>query len=243
MRQPRRETLVGSGIFHKMWRGHNREAVLEGDVEKKAYLKHLRDTYTDDIKKTVQWHSYCLMNNHPHETGRVLHDDEGELDGCVHTLGNWMRNAHSRFGSEYNRRHNRQGKVAYDRPKTKEVGDEEGLLQVMFYGDANPMRAGLVSHPSHYRFSSHRFYAYGEKTEDTKCLTLPPAYLELGKTPEQRQKRYRQLCDLYLRNAGLIKDRPNEEVSEPIGDLVDSTPQAKRKAASLPLARGDPMET
>src|SRR5512145_2926195 len=132
-----------------------------------------------------------------------------------------MRNGHSRFGQQYNRRHDRQGKVAYDRPKTKEIDSHEGVLQVMFYGDANPVRAGMVSHPSRYPHSSYRFYAYGEENETTKHLTPPPAYLALGPTPSARQHKYRSLCDAYLRREGLLDDRPSEEVDEPQTDEAE----------------------
>lgn len=122
--------------------------------------------------------------------------------------GNWMRAAHFAFGSWYNKRNNREGKVAYDRPKTVPVVSDEQLLTLMAYIDANPVRAGLVKHPSQYEFSSHNFYARGDKNEFTEALDVPTAYLELGKTPKQRQKRYRQHIDIYLRDAGLINDEP-----------------------------------
>ncbi|MCP4599376.1 MAG: hypothetical protein GY847_02380 [Proteobacteria bacterium] len=211
MRKPRRDSISCTGIIHKMWRGHNREHVLETDLDKNAYLHHLGDTYTDKIKKIVKWHSYCLMGNHSHEGNTITGiDNQRGLKKGIKYLGNWMRNGHSRFGLEYNRQHNRQGKVAYDRPKTVEVKDESSFLKVMFYGDANPVRAGLTAHPSRYRHSSYKFYAYGKCNEHTVNLTPPPAYIALGSTPEQRQKKYRSLCDRYLREEGLINDKPLE---------------------------------
>ena len=132
------------------------------------------------------------------------------------------------------RRH-RQGKVAYDRPKTKEIDAKGGLLEVMFYGDANPVRAGMVSHPSRYRYSTYQFYANGKKSWFTEKLTMPREYLSLGKSPEARQKRYRELCDAYLRRNGLIDDRPSEEVESAaaFGGQIDSE-------SVTPCSRGDP---
>lgn len=193
-----------------MWRGHNREPVLEDPDDKADYLRHLNNTLVDDIADNVSWFSFCLMTNHAHETGAVAPDDEGDFIAGIAELGNWMRNAHSRFGQQFNRRYKRSGKVAYDRPKTTELDGDRSVLQAMLYGDANPVRAGMVSHPSRYRHSSHRFYAFGERSVATKGLTMPLAYLKLGSTPQKRQQRYRQLCDQYLRNAGLIDDRPAE---------------------------------
>jgi putative transposase len=214
VRKPRRETINDTGLFHKMWRGHNREPVFEDPDDKLSYVRSLGKTYTPEIRERVEWYSICLMTNHTHECGRAkLVPDAG---AGIEPLSHWMRNAHSRFGAAFNRKHHRQGKVAYDRPKTTEVEDAEAVLQVMFYGDANPVRAGMVSHPSRYRYSSYGLYACGTRSELTEDLTPPPAYLALGDTAEERQRRYRELCDLYLRKQGLINDRPDEDVAEPL---------------------------
>lgn len=214
MRKPRKKTINNTGLFHKMWRGHNREPVLEDIDDKIAYCNHLKDTQTEQIKEKVTAFSICIMSNHVHETGAALPDEQGSFDDSIYMLGNWMRNAHSRFGAQFNRKHNRQGKVAYDRPKTTEIDSDEGVLEVMFYGDANPVRAGMVSHPSRFEYSSYRFYALGERSALTAHLEHPPAYRALGRTAEERRQRYRELCDQYLRKAGLIDDRPLEDGEE-----------------------------
>jgi putative transposase len=171
------------------------------------------------------------MGNHAHETGRLCH--QSKMRRCLKALGDWMRNAHSRFGQAYNRRNDRQGKVAYDRPKTKEVDANGGLLQVMFYGDANPVGAGMVSHPSRYPYSSYLYYAYGKKDDISDALTPPPEYLALGRTPDERQKKYRELCDAYLREVGLLVDAPGEtDLELSASEDVDS-----RIAVGI---RGDP---
>lgn len=216
MRKSRKITLNSTGIFHKTWRGHNREYILDDNVEKHEYLSRLAAAITEDTVQKVNWHSFCLMGNHTHETGSIAFDD---LDGSFHSeireLGNWMRRGHGAFGAGYNARHNRQGKVAYDRPATREVEDDAHLLKVMFYGDVNPVRAGMVSHPSRYPFSTWHFYARGKKTQHTKYLKLPNAYLALGKTNKDRQRKYRSLCDAYLRAVGLVKDQGTREMESP----------------------------
>lgn len=228
MRRPRKEMLRGTGIFHKIWRGHNLGPVLAEDTDKMAYLQHLADTLTDELGHHVQWHSYCLMATHPHETGRVCRDDGGELDQSVDKLGHWMRNAHSRFAQQYNRRHDRRGAVACERPKTKQVDDEQGLLTVMFYGDANPVRAGMVRHPKSYRWSSYQFYAFGKHGGVTEHLTPPPAYLALGRSARERQRKYRERCDAYLRAAGLLDDAP--EIDAESTDLKEADEVARRSS-------------
>lgn len=213
MRHSRKITLNATGLFHKMWRGHNREHVLAENTEKLDYLNQLATTRSDKTKSYVKWHSFCIMGNHVHETGSLERDSmKNGLAVAIDELGDWMRRAHSRFGAGYNRRHKRQGKVAYDRPKTCEIENHHQLLRVMFYGDANPVRAGIVSHPSRYPFSTYQFYAYGKKSSYTRSIEAPQAYLQLGATPKERQRKYRKLCDSYLREAGLIEDSGAKEM-------------------------------
>jgi putative transposase len=239
MRIARRDTICTTGIFHKMWRGHNREHVLESNAEKAAYLEALNDTYKKDISTSIEFHSFVLMGNHVHESGRLIRCKKGKLEKPLKLFGNWMRNANSRFGAGYNRRHDRQGKVAYDRPKTKEAKEGIDMLRVMFYGDSNPVRAGMVSRPSKYRYSTYRFYALGEKNRFTENITPPPEYMELGDTPEKRQRRYRQMCDIYMRKEGLIDDTPDEQVNEP--HTVATMDSDSSTSSNQPKSRGDPL--
>ena len=209
MRIPRQLTLSITGYFHKMWRGHNREYIFQTADTKLRYLHDLCKTKQKSTDGSVKWYSFCIMGNHTHEVGRLLPDEKESFSSNIVRFGNWMRNAHSRFGAWYNRVNNRQGKVAYDRPKTQEIEDQHGLMREMFYADCNPVRAKMVKHPTHYKkFSTCRFYSYGEVDEITKHIDLPQWYLELGDTPEKRQKKYRQLLDAYMRECELIDDIP-----------------------------------
>lgn len=80
----------------------------------------------------------------------------------------------------------------------------------MFYGDWNPVEAGMCDHPSEYLFSSYRYYALGEVNEWTKHITPPRCYLEMGDTPEERQAEYSRQCDEYWR----LKKLPTERELE-----------------------------
>jgi putative transposase len=120
-----------------------------------------------------------------------------------------MRRAHGRFGLRYNKRHDRLGKVAHDRPKTIRIQDERAESRVMLYLDCNPVRAGVVKKPTDIRLkntSSCRYYAYGESSKFSDMLTPPEWYLKLGATPAQRQHKYRALLDKYLIENGLKRD-------------------------------------
>ncbi len=62
------------------------------------------------------------------------------------------------------------------------------VLACMRYIEMNPVRAGLVRHPAHYRWSSYRANALGE----ADALVTPHAlYCALGRSAEERRGAYR----------------------------------------------------
>jgi len=62
------------------------------------------------------------------------------------------------------------------------------VLACMRYIELNPVRAGLVRHPAHYRWSSYRANALGE----ADALVTPHAlYCALGRSGEERRAAYR----------------------------------------------------
>jgi putative transposase len=62
------------------------------------------------------------------------------------------------------------------------------VLACMRYIELNPVRAGLVRHPAHYRWSSYRGNALGE----TDALVTPHAlYCALGRSADERRAAYR----------------------------------------------------
>jgi len=62
------------------------------------------------------------------------------------------------------------------------------VLACMRYIELNPVRAGLVRHPAHYRWSSYRANALGE---DDALLTPHALYCALGRSAEERRAAYR----------------------------------------------------
>ncbi len=64
MRVPRSLLLRVTGVFHKMWQGHNFEHILEQRADKLAYLRDLCRTKARAAAGLVLWYSYCIMGNH-----------------------------------------------------------------------------------------------------------------------------------------------------------------------------------
>jgi len=78
------------------------------------------------------------------------------------------------------------------------------LLRCHRYIELNPVRAGMVSHPAEYRWSSYRANA----GHTTSSLVTPHAeYLALGNTDQERTGAYRALFSAVLDPADLSEIR------------------------------------
>ena len=175
-----RVLLVEAGSTnHCTWRSHGHSLVLDSDEARLFFLALLRK-YKE--KYGVVIHSYCLMGTHPHVMCRATKGQRAFSD--FWKLVNWG------FACWYNRRTKGRGQVVMERLRSPRIQDGRHQLVVMRYGDLNPVRAGLVSSPSHWRWSSYRHYAFGEPND---LITDAPEYLALGLTAPARRIAYQHL--------------------------------------------------
>jgi putative transposase len=172
--------------LHKIWRGHNRENKLWEHNEKRQYLRYLGEKLNGD---GIQFHAFCLMDNHAHEIYQI---------DSVRVFSNFMRAHHMLYGQYFNSRHGRSGRIADGRPKTIQFLTDMHEMRCCLYIHANPLKANMVEKAEDYIFSTHRYYAYGVEDFFTKWITFPRWYLQLGRTPSERQKEYLELFEAYL---------------------------------------------
>lgn len=201
MRIPRSVQLhPNTGLVHKIWRCHNKEFLLASSKIKNMYLDcSLKALSKKNLENKISIFSICIMNNHCHKG--VTYSDTSQ------SLSEYMRMAHTSFGMKFNKYHNRTGKVANERPKTPLIQDWHHAMQVQFYIEANPIRAGIntLGNLQYNSYSSYGFYAYGVTNKLSSLLTIPQWYLELGQTPKERQRKYRKLFALYIKENGIFK--------------------------------------
>jgi len=191
-RIPRNLILEIDCQTHKIWRGHNKENNIGTDDEKLTYLTYLNELLP---KQLNELNAFDLLSNHTHE----LFEIKDKIQ-----FSNLMRDHHSRYGMFFNRKHNRQGKVAYQRPKTCLIECDEYSIQATFYIHANAVRAGITKNACNYKWSTHNLYAFGKRKDFMKYVKFPKWYMNLGNTWEDRRRKYRQLFDLYIKKNGLI---------------------------------------
>jgi putative transposase len=198
-RIPRKLQVLPNHAVHKIWRGHNKERNLGSDGDKLAYLQYLNEELESKKFDTgADLSALTLMDNHGHEVFGVQSPEK---------FSGHMRRHHSRYGAYFNRKHERSGKVAEDRPKTCLIGDDYHEMITVFYVHANPVRANMVGDARDYYWSTHRLYAFGKREPWMKNVRLPRWYLALGPTAALRQRQYRRLFYRYLRDHGKTRQR------------------------------------
>jgi len=150
------------------------------------------------------------MSNHQHifnqapskwpagENATPYEIQQGELGRPI-PIGHMFRDCFSIFARKINILKKRVGAVIRDRTKTVNVTSPEQAITLLIYIFLNPVRAGIVNHPSEYLFSNYNQYAHGKPGKFKDLFTFHPAYLALGKTWPERRRIFRRLVEAALK--------------------------------------------
>ncbi len=163
---------------HVIQRGNNRQAIFTSDDDR-AFLLSL---FGENAQKFgVAVHAYVLMGNHFH-----LLATPQTVDG----LPQMMQAVGRRYVRYFNDVQGRTGTLWEGRYRSTLVQTDRYLLACMAYMDLNPVRAGLVSDPQNYPWSSYGHYA---GLRNDKLVTPHPLYWTLGNTPFAREAAYAEM--------------------------------------------------
>jgi len=180
-------------LVHKIWRGHNKEYNLAEPQWKARYLE-IMDQEREKKDAGCSLYAFVIMDNHVHELFAV----EEQV-----AFSEFMRRHHSRYGMYFNRCQNRSGKVAEDRPKTCCIEDDSAFLEVLCYVLANPLRSKMSRRRAlNYQWGTYALYAYGKKGPWSVKVELAPAYLRLGRSSQERQRKFRKIFAAHLKRFG-----------------------------------------
>ena len=121
------------------------------------------------------------------------------------SISEFFKAMKQRFSQSYNRREDRRGPLWEQRFKSVLVeGSENALLTMAAYIDLNPVRAGLVSDPKGYRFSSYGAAVGGAKEARQGLQRLLQLALGTGRMSWGRTQRvYRRHLYVQGREKGL----------------------------------------
>lgn len=178
---PRRPRNAIPGIpLHITARGNDRVRTFHTDQDRARYRTLLIETSRE---QDCAIHAWVLMPNHVH-----LLVTPGEAKSA----SRMMQRVGSRFVRYINAVYGRTGTLWEGRFRSFVVPNDRYLLTCARYIELNPVRAGLVSAPRNYTWSSYRYHALG----DPDPVVAPHAvYERLGRTPRERQAEWIALCN------------------------------------------------
>ena len=141
-RHPR--VVLPNVAMHIVQRGNNRIECFRADADRLVYLSILREL---SALTHCAIHAYCLMTNHVH----LLLTPESDAGPSL-----LMRDLARCYASYFNRRYERTGTLWEGRFRSCLVESAPYVLACYRYVEMNPVRAGMVSSPAAYEWSSHR---------------------------------------------------------------------------------------
>lgn len=211
--------------LHIILRGNNREPIFANDEDCQFFKESLSDAAQ---RHRLAIHAYVFMTNHVH-----LLASPGSQESVPKT----MQSVGRRYVQYFNFRYQRTGTLWEGRYRSTVVDAENYLFECMRYIELNPVRAGMVSYPREFRWSSYRGNAEGKADP---LLSPHGLYCSLGSDESARRAAYRELVSMPL-DAGLldeIRDCTNKGWALGCGRFQEKIERlAQRRAARLPTGR------
>lgn len=138
--------INGSGFFHVMVQGINKEYIFEKEEYKKEYLELI---INGREKSNIKLLAYCIMDNHAHLLIYTKNVDE---------MSAYMKLINCRFARFYNKEQKRVGYVFRDRFNSQYINNKNYLLRCLNYIHMNPVNANMVKKPEYYTYSSYNSF-------------------------------------------------------------------------------------
>ena len=214
-------------VYHVINRGNNRQAVFGSEGDFHAFLKAIAD-----LKERMPFdlYGYCLMSNHIH---LLVRPRKLSISRIVQSL---LVSQTQRF----HRFHRSGGHVWQGRFKSPVIQDDDHLLTVLRYIEANPLRAGMVERAGDYPWSS--FACHGEGRNDP-LLDAVASYEALATYAAVRQRRWSAYVHAQPEEAETAAIRRSSATGLPYGEAGWVDRLAARLKLDLTIrARGRPRK-
>jgi REP element-mobilizing transposase RayT len=200
----------------------------EGGISDEELLKRLAAIYTEAFVTTV---AKELKEARKTENQRLVEEIHGRFTYRMHDLSEFMKTLLQRFTRWFNRTHHRSGTLWEERYKSVIVEDGVAARTMAAYIDLNPVRAGMVSDPADYRWSSYGEAIGGGKKGDGKksreglvraCLGHQGVGFEVEQWKEA-SRIYRRLMGIALgKSSGKVDVKPRGVVTKNTAEMLAS---------------------
>ncbi len=145
--------ILNHACYHIINRGNQKQHIFleEPDFEKYLQLlKHYKRKYVSKL------FGYCLMPNHIH---LILEPKQ------ANDLPRFMQGLTQAYTAWFNKKYKKTGHLWQGRFKSMVIQKDNYFIECVYYIEANPVRAELVSSPADYLWSSYKDRVFGNKNE------------------------------------------------------------------------------
>lgn len=179
----KRKLTLPDIVSHITQRAAGKEPLFLEDGDYLYMLAIMKDITK---KRSLDFYAFCLMPTHVH----MLVSPRGD------ELHEAMRDLFSRYAMMFNRKYERKGHLFAGPYRQAVCLDDSYLLTASLYIHMNPARAGLVSDPREYRWSSVKLF----HDNTAPCSFVEPDFVLrlLGGGDRERKKGYSDLIDKSL---------------------------------------------
>jgi putative transposase len=143
--------LLNNACYHIINRGNQKQSIFLQNPDFDNYLKILKHYKK---KYNFKLFGYCLMPNHVH----MILEPRQPVE-----LAKLMQGLTQTYASWFNAKYKKGGHLWQGRFKSMIIVKDNYFLECIYYIEVNPVRAGLVSSPSDYPWSSYRDRVLGNK--------------------------------------------------------------------------------
>lgn len=218
--------VIPNQLHHVLQRGHDGKVVFNDAEDFTQFLLFLSAAAK---QFAIKIHAYVLMPDHWH-----LIVTPSDTTG----LGKMMQWIGRQYVPYFNRKTGRQGTLWQGRFKAAPIEAAPYFLPCMQYVEGNPQRAGLVSDPLDYPWSS---FAHHVGAKIDPLISDHAIYWELGNTPFQREARYREMMRQGLSQDVITKMTQSTVKSWLLGSESFQADMAKlTERRVVPAKRGRP---
>lgn len=190
---PRQPRFCPAGYpVHVIQRGNNRHDIFACEEDLAFYAGWLQEGAE---KHNVLIHAWVFMTNHVHLL--LTPSSDQATSHLMQFLGR-------QYVRRFNYRYQRTGTLFEGRFRSSLVESDRYLLACLQYIELNPVRAGIVTDPGDYPWSSYRCHAYGEAAP---LWSIHPRYEALAATPSKRQAVYRKRISDALNTEAIARIR------------------------------------
>ena len=212
----------GGLVHHVLNRGNARRRLFHKDGDYEAFLEMLGQALE---RLPMRLLGYCLMPNHWHLV--LWPRKDGELSSFMR----WLSNTHVRRFHQHYHTYG-QGHIYQGRFKSFPVQDDDHLLTVLRYVEANPLRAKMVSQAQDWPWSS-----LSRRRSPAKKVDL------LSPGPVDRPRQWLACVNQTIERPMLEAVRTSATRSRPFGDPQWSAGLARRLDLQFTLnPRGRPTK-